>query len=562
MNTAKGPVQRPVLTAVLFLIVLTLGIVSLSRLSIDLMPEITYPTISVVTSYGNVGPQEMEELVTRPIEEALAAVQGVEEITSTSAEGRSMVRVAFDWGTDLDVAANDIRDRIDRVLGRLPEDIERPMIRKFDLSAFPILIMGVSSSMNPLDLRQLVEDQVKYRLERVPGVAAVDIWGGLMREIHIDLNATQLKALGLSTDNILSALSNENRNIPAGLFEKGNTEVLIRTQGEFSTLEEIENTVIATRQGTPIQIRDVADVVDSWEEVRQLIRIDGQPGVRVSVSKQSGANTVTVARAANAEIGRINRDLPQIKLVSLIDTSKYIEQSITNVGTALVLGGILAIIVLFLFLRNISSTAIIATAIPISLLATFGLMYFSGFTLNIMTFGGLALGIGMLLDSAIVVLENIYRHREQGDKPRQSALDGTGEVSSAILASVLTTIVVFLPVVFMRGIAGIMYQQLAYVVSFALMCSLIVALTLIPMLSSRFLRYRPAAQASGKRGFQRVYAASEKVLRLVEVRYARLLNWALGHRKTVVVVAGLLFVFSVVLIRFIGVELIPAADEG
>jgi HAE1 family hydrophobic/amphiphilic exporter-1 len=562
MNTASGPVRRPVLTAVIFLIIVTLGLVSLSRLSIDLMPEVTFPTISVVTSYGNVGPQEMEELVTRPIEEALAAVQGVEEITSTSAEGMSMVRVAFDWGTDLDVAANDIRDRIDRVLGRLPEDIERPMIRKFDLSAFPILIMGVSSSMNPLDLRQMVEDQVKYRLERVPGVAAVDVWGGLMREIHVDLKAAQLKALGISTDNVLSALSNENRNIPAGLFEKGNTEVLVRTQGEFRSLEEIENTVIAVREGTPIQIRDVADVVDSWEEVRQTVRIDGQPGVRISVNKQSGANTVTVARAVNAELRSINRDLPQIRLVTLIDTSKYIEQSINNVGTALVLGGILAIIVLFFFLRNISSTAIIATAIPISVIATFSLMYFGGFTLNIMTFGGLALGIGMLLDSAIVVLENIYRHREHGETPKASALVGTGEVSSAIVASVLTTIVVFLPVVFMRGIAGTMYQQLAYVVSFSLVCSLIVALTLIPMLASRFLRYRPAGEAMGKRGFQRVYAASERTFRAVESRYAVLLGWALGHKKTVVSVAGLLFVVSVILIRFIGVELIPAADAG
>lgn len=562
MNTAKGPVDRPVLTSVIFLIVIILGVVSLSRLSIDLMPEIAFPTISVVTSYGNVGPQEMEELVTRPIEEALAAVQGVEEITSTSAEGRSMVRVAFDWGTDLDVAANDIRDRIDRVLGRLPEDIERPMIRKFDLSAFPILIMGLSSSMNPLDLRQLVEDQVKYRLERVPGVAAVDIWGGLMREIHIDLRAAQLKALGLSTDNILAALRNENRNIPAGLYEKGNSEVLVRTQGEFSSLDEIENTVVTMRGGTPIQIRDVADVADSWEEVRRLVRIDGKPGVRISISKQSGANTVAVAKAVNAEIERINRDLSQVRLISLIDTSEYIQQSINNVGIALMLGGILAIVVLFLFLRNISSTAIIATAIPISLLATFGLMYFSGFTLNIMTFGGLALGIGMLLDSAIVVLENIYRHREQGAPLRKSALDGTSEVSSAILASVLTTIVVFLPVVFIRGISGIMYRQLAYVVSFSLMCSLIVALTLIPMLSSRFLRCRRAGQAKTGGRSEGLSNASERTFRLIESRYSRLLKWALCHRRIVVGIAAILFVFSVVLIRFIGVELIPAADEG
>ena len=563
MNTAEGPVKRPVLTLVIFLIVIILGIVSLSRLSIDLMPEITYPTISVITGYGNVGPQEMEELVTRPIEEALAAIQGVEEITSTSTEGRSMVRLSFEWGADLDESANDIRDRIDRVLGRLPEDIERPMIRKFDLSAFPILITGVASNMNPRDLRQLTEDQVKYRLERVPGVAAVDIWGGLTREVHVNIKATQLKALGISTDQVIAALRNENRNIPAGLYEKGTSEVLVRTQGEFSSLEEIENTVVTTRGGTPIQIKDIADVEDSWEEVRQLIRIDGKAGLRISVSKQSGANTVKVAEAANAEIERINRDLPQVRLIPLIDTSTYIKQSVNNVGRAALLGGILAIIILFLFLRNISSTAIVATAIPISVLATFGLMYFSGFTLNIITFGGLALGIGMLVDSAIVVIENIYRHREQGESASESAVRGTGEVSAAILASVLTTIVVFLPVVFIRGMSGIMFRQMAYVVSFSLLCSLIVALTLIPVLASRFLHFRPAGEARGKESWlTRVYAASENTVRRVEERYKRALDWALGHRKTVIGATALLFVISVVLIRFIGVELMPAADEG
>ena len=429
--------------------------------------------------------------------------------------------------------------------------------------------------MNPRDLRQLTEDQVKYRLERVPGVAAVDIWGGLTREIHVNLKAAQLKALGISADAVISALRNENRNVPAGLYEKGTSEVLVRTQGEFASIEEIENTVVTMRGGTPIQIKDVADVEDSWEEVRQLIRIDGQPGLRISVSKQSGANTVKVAKAANAEIERINRDLPQIRLIPLIDTSTYIEQSVNNVGRSAVLGGILAIIILLLFLRNISSTAIVATAIPISVLATFGLMYFSGFTLNIMTFGGLALGIGMLVDSAIVVIENIYRHREAGETPEVSAVKGTGEVSAAILASVLTTIVVFLPVVFIRGMSGIMFQQMAYVVSFSLLCSLIVALTLIPVLASKFLRYRPTgpaacagASAPGAEGgpragiLRRIFAASERAICGIEDRYKRALDWALGHRKTVIGVTTLLFVVSVVLIRFIGVELMPAADEG
>jgi len=562
MSIAQGPVNRPVLTSMIFLVIITLGIVSFYRLSIDLMPEVTYPVISVIASYGNVGPQEMEELVTRPMEEALAAVQGVEEITSTSSEGSSRIRVAFTWGVDLDVAANDIRDRIDRVLGRLPEDMDRPMIRKFDLSAFPILIMGISSNLNPLDLRLLVENQIKYRIERVPGVAAVDIRGGYNREVHVNLRSEKLKSLGLSPDAVIVAMRNENRNIPAGLYEKGNLEILVRTQGEYTSLEEIRNTVISIRDGVPIQIRDVADVVDSWEEIRQLTRIDKKPGLRISVNKQSGANTVKSAQAVLAEIERINRDIPQIRIIPIIDTSKYIEQSIRNVGTSVVMGGFLAVVILFLFLRNISSTAIIATAIPISVIATFGLMYFGGFTLNMMTFGALALGIGMLVDSAIVVLENIYRHREQGQSSVQSALDGTSEVWSAIVASILTTIVVFFPVVFIRGMSGIMFQQMAYVVSFSLFCSLAVALTLIPMLSSRFLRYQAVEHYKGESTLHKIYALSEETFKNTEKRYGRLLDWSLSHRKVVVLVTFGVFLISVLLVRFIGVELMPAADEG
>ena len=384
----------------------------------------------MVTSYGNVGPQEMEESITRPIEEALAAVQGVEEITSTSSEGQSQVRVSFSWGTDLDVAANDIRDRIDRVLGRLPEDITRPMIRKFDLSAFPIMFLSASGNLNPLDLRRIVEDQVKYRLERVPGVASVDIRGGLNREIHVNLRGDQLKALGISTDAVLGALRNENRNVPAGLYDKGNLEVLVRTQGEYRNLDEIRNTVITTRAGAPIRIADVADVEDSWEEIRQIVRIDGKPGLRISISKQSGANTVNVAEAVRAEMDRINRDIPQLQLIPIVDTSVYIKDSINNMGSAPSSAACSRSSSCFLFLRNVSSTLIISTAIPISVIATFGLMYFSGFTLNIITFGGLALGIGMLVDNAIVVLENIYRHREAGADTVQSALTGTSEVWS------------------------------------------------------------------------------------------------------------------------------------
>ncbi|HOC25452.1 MAG TPA: efflux RND transporter permease subunit, partial [bacterium] len=426
----------------------------------------------------------------------------------------------------------------------------------------PIMFLGVSSDMHPLELRQLVEDQVKYRIERVPGVAALNIWGGLYREIHVDLKADQLKALGLSTNAILSALRSENQTIPAGLFKKGNLEIQIRTQGEYVNLEEIRNTVITTRQGTPIRISDVANVEDSWQEVRSLNRLNGKAGLRMAINKQSGSNTVEVADAVNKEIERINLDLPQIKITPNFDSSVFIKQSINSVANSTLFGGLLAIVILLLFLRNLSSTSIIATAIPISIVATFGLMYFNGFTLNSITFGGLALGIGMLVDNAIVVLENIYRYRENGLKAIEAARKGAGEVSGAIIASTLTTIVVFFPVIFIRGMSGIMYQQMAYVVVFSLLCSLLVALTLVPMLSSRFLRYHPVQHGQKISRIEKIYTVSQELFEKLERSYSGLLRKALDRRKLVVWSALGLFLFSVLLVRFIGVELMPQTDEG
>jgi HAE1 family hydrophobic/amphiphilic exporter-1 len=558
----KASIYRPVLTTVIFIIIVLLGIISFMRLSIDMMPEVEYPTISVSTFYGNVGPEEIEELITRPIEEALAAVQNVEEISSTSSEGSSNVRVSFEWGTDLDVASNDIRERIDMVIRALPEDVDRPTIRKFDIGSMPILMLGVSSSMNLLDLRELIEDQVQYRLERVNGVASTMIRGGLNREIHVNLKAAKLKAIGLSPQTVIIALRNENLNIPAGTYEKGDKDILIRTQGEFSSLNDIRETVVTVKDGIPVRIGDIADVEDSWEEITSLSRINGKDGLNIGVFKQSGANTVQVAESVKAEIKRINADIPQIEIFTLMDQSKYIAQSINNVGVSAIAGGVLAVLMLFLILRNISSTFIIATAIPISIIATFGLIYFGGFTLNIMTFGGLALGIGMLVDNSIVVLENIYRHREQGTKPIDSAIIGSSEVMSAVIASTLTTLVVFLPVIFVRGMSGIMFQQMAYVVSFSLMCSLFVALTLVPMLASRFLHYTPLEHYDGENLIHRIYSVSEDWFKWLERHYSTILKWALGNRKTVIFITLILFLISVFLIRYIGVELMPASDEG
>ena len=562
MRLSQFSVHRPIFTIMVTLIVLILGGVSLIRLPIDLMPDITYPTLSISTEYENTSPEEIEEILTRPIEEAVSAVPGVEEVSSTSTEGRSRVRVTFTWGTDLDAAANDIRDRLDRVVHHFPDGVERPRLFKFDLASFPILIIGAASKLDPVQMRRIVDDQIKYRIERVPGVAAVDIFGGLDREIHVNLYADKVKALGLPLEQILSRIQAGNVNIPAGTLERGHLEVMVRTPGEYTSLDELRNTVIAIREGVPIQLKEIASVEDSWQKVTRIVRVNGLPGIRLAVRKQSAKNTVEVAKKVLREIERIDRDVPQIRLTTIIDTSDYIKRSITNVGSMALYGGILAFLVLLFFLRNIRSTAIIATAIPISVIATFALMYFGGFTLNIMTLGGLALGIGMFLDNAIVVLENIYRMRESGAGPDQAAINGSGEVTSAILASTLTTLAVFLPLVFVRGMAGVMFKQLCLVVSFALLCSLGVAISLVPMLASKILLPATRNPGAGETRFRKLPLASGQWFTRMEIGYKDLLHSALDHRKLVVGGGALLLLGTLALIPLVGVELMPNTDEG
>jgi len=562
LNIARFSIQRPVLTVMVSLIVIILGGVALSRLSIDLMPDITYPTISISTEYENASPEEVEELITRPIEEAMSAVPGVEEVTSVSADGRSSVRVTFTWGSNLDEAANDIRERLDRVIPLLPEDAERPRLRKFDLASFPILIMGVSSDLDPIQIRIIIDNQVKNRIERIPGVASLDIRGGLDREIHVNLNAEKIKALGLPIDQLLNRIIEENINLPAGTIEKGLLDVTIRTPGIYTDLDELRNTVVAIREGVPIQLREIATVEDAWEKVTRIVRINGKPGVRLSVNKQSGKNTVEVATGVLKEIERINRDIPQLHIIPIIDTSDYIKRSITNVGTTILYGGVLAVFVLLLFLRNILSTAIIAVTIPISVIATFALMYFNGFTLNLMTLGGLALGIGMLVDNAIVVLENIYRLRESGQDPQSAAVKGSQEVMAAVIASTLTTLVVFLPLIFVRGMSGIMFKQLAYVVSFSLACSLAVALTLLPMLASRVRAPVIVEKKDSPAQGHKIFHITGRVFTGLENEYKNFLRFSLNHRILILGTASLAFLGSLFLIPLVGVELMPATDES
>jgi HAE1 family hydrophobic/amphiphilic exporter-1 len=560
MNISRSAVHRPIFTIMVVLITIILGGISLIRLPIDLMPDITYPTLTIRTLYENASPEEIEELVTRPVEEAMSAVPGVEYVYSTSAEGASNVRVSFTWGTDLDTAANDIRDRLDRVIPRLPDDAERPTLRKFDIANFPILIFGVSSNLNPLQLRKLIDDQVKYRIERVPGVASLDVWGGYEREIQVNIDAGKVKAMAIPLDEIMNRIREGNVTLPAGTIDRGNFEVTMRTKGEYTSLDQLADNVVAIRENVSIKLRDIANVDDTWKKITRIITVNGRPGVRLGVRKQSGKNTVEVASSVLKEVENINRDIPQITVTPIIDTSDYIRNSITNVGSMALYGGILAILVLLFFLRNVMSTLIIATAIPISIIATFALMYFGGLTLNLMTLGGLALGIGMLVDNAIVVLENIYRRRESGEVSEDATIQGAGEVTAAIVASTLTTLAVFLPLVFVRGMSGVMFKQLASVVSFALLCALAVALTLVPVMSARLLN--PDTTHRKNTWIGRLYQLSVRFFARMEDGYKRLLHIALDHIAVVVIGTVLLLAGSILLVPVVGVEFMPTTDEG
>jgi len=562
VKISQVAVGRPVLTIMVSMIVIILGAVALSRLPIDLMPDVTSPTISVSTSYSKASPLTMEELVTRPIEEALAAVPGVQEISSRSTEGSSNVQVSFSWGTDLEAASNDIRDRLDRIISRLPDEASRPSLRKYDMSATPVIMMGVTSDLDVLELRRILEEQVSYRLERVDGVASVSIWGGRSREIHINIDPLKMNALRIPLDQVISSVRAANINQPTGNIYRGNHQITIRVPGVFENLEELKNTIIVRRGGSVVALKDIAEILDTASKVTRIVRINGQNGIQIAINKQSGTNTVKVVQGVLDEVVQINRSIPQINIIPLMDSSVFIKQSINNVSLSALLGGILAVLILLFFLRNLKSTTVISTAIPISIMATFGLLYFNGFTLNLMTIGALALGVGQLLDNSIVVMENIFRHREMGKESKQAAIEGANEVGSPILASTLTSIVVFLPLLFMRGMNGIMFQQLAFVVVFALICSLATALTLVPMLSSRLIKVSAEPDPKSKRLTARLYFAIGKILSTIELFYKKLLAAALDNRGKTALIALLLLLAAFVLTRSIDSELMPMSDEG
>ncbi|MBE3130207.1 MAG: efflux RND transporter permease subunit [Acidobacteria bacterium] len=562
MKLAEFSIRRPIFTVMITLVIIIIGMVSLTRLPVDLMPEVVYPTLNINTSYANTGPEEIEELITRPVEEAMSAVPGVEEVFSSSSEGSSSVRVMFSWGVNLDAATDDVRERLDRIVGRLPEEVDRPTLRKFDPAQSPILQFGALSNLDPVQTRRIIDEQIAYRLERVAGVASIDVFGGREREIQVNLDPDKLKALGLPLDVITSKIRQENIDMPAGVIEKGNYEVLVRIPGVFTGLDQLRDTVIAFRDGVPIQLKEIASVDDSFRRITRVVRINDMAGTRLAVYKQSGENTVRVAEGVLKEIAEIQRDLPQIQIVPVSNSAEYIKRAINNVGSSALVGGVLAVLALLVFLASIRSTLVIAVSIPISLIGTIALIYFGGFTLNTMTLGGLALGIGMLVDSSIVVLENIYRMQEGGVPRLKAAIDGTNEVAAPIIAGALTTCVVFLPMIFIRGMSGVMFKQLAYVVSFANLCGLFVALTMVPMLSSRLIHVVVPPGPHSRKPLERIVRILLNGFRKMENGYKALLHKALDHRALVLGFTGLLLVGCLFLIRLVGTEFMPATDES
>ncbi len=553
MPITETSIKRPIATSMVFLIIITLGIIGFRFLPVDLLPPIEYPQLTVATDYNNVGPEEMEQIITEPIENALAGVPGVERVRSSSQEGGSRVTLEFAQNVDIDVAANDVRAALDRVRRSIPPEADAPRIWKFDPNNFPIVIIGANSDMNLAELTVLLDREITQRFEQINGVGSIDIWGGIEREVKVDIKRDRLIASGLSTTDVQQAIARENANLPGGNVNSGLSQLYVRTLGEYESIEQIANTVITTVDNKPIRVKDVANVTFGYQDLDRVVSIDGKPMVRFGIRKQTGANTVAVAQQIREEVERINSQRNDLNLFITTDQSTFIQSSIDNVQSAAIWGALLAVVVLYIFFRNGSSTFIIALAIPISIIATFALLYFNDLTLNQMSFGGLALGVGLIVDNGVVVLENIIRLREEeGEELKTSALIGTKQVAGAIVASTLTTCVIFLPVVFMQTISGLLFQELALVVVFALICSLFVALTLVPMLSSRFLTI--------KKGSEQKKGRFQKYFQQLEVKYSKNLEKVLHHKPMVFGITGVLVFTSFLLIPIIPVELAPQTD--
>jgi HAE1 family hydrophobic/amphiphilic exporter-1 len=592
--------ERRVTVVMLMVAIVLFGMVSLSRLKLNLLPDISYPTVTIRTALTGAAPVEVENLLTKPVEEAVGVIRNVRLVRSVSRSGQSDVTLEFLWGTDMDIAGVDVIEKLDILT--LPLEASRPLLLRFDPSSEPITRLGLlykedadtgqeTPEARLKALRRLAEDRIKTDLEAEEGTAAVKVSGGLEDEIEIRVDQQKLSQLGLSIDQIAARIRAENVNLSGGRLEEGNQRFLVRTLNEFQSIDEIRDAIVAYVAERPVYLRDVATVDRGYKDREAITRVRGRESVELAVYKEGDANTVQVADRIAARLETVNASLPDdIELITIYDQSKFISSSVDDVKNAAILGGIIAIIVLYGFLSDSRATTITGIAIPVSVIGTFLLMYLNDVSLNIMSLGGIALAVGMLVDNSIVVLENIVRKKEQGQGIVESAQNGTAEVAGAVVAATLTTIAVFFPMVFISGIAGQLFRDQALTVTFALTFSLIVALTLIPMLASLGAdnRYHNVSETTSAGWFTRgvafvvrmlgyVFAGVkwlfwlilwvpswllQRLYGVIAAVYPGLLHWSLHHRTAVIAGAFLIFVGTMSLIPRLGTELIPQLSQG
>jgi len=562
--------RYPVSTALIAITILILGIVSFTQLPVDLLPNITIPVVSVITFYSGAGPIDMEQTVTVPIERSVSSVNDVNYVQSTTREGVCQVRVNFNWGANTDVGMVDVVQRINRVLNILPTGINQPIVLRFDITSLPVCTIAVSGDMDERDLYDIAYNEIEPQIEHLPGVAFAQVTGGKIREVHVTVDRNRLQALQLPILTVADAVAQSNLILPSGDLKTGRFDYSLKTESQFNVIKPMADVIVKTVNGVPIRLKDVATVEDSYQEQTEIIRVDGRAGVTLRVQKLANANTVDVVDAVIRAIPHLNNVPAGVRLAISFDQALYIRQSISGLQHEAVLGAILAMVVILIFLRNIRGTSIIFVAIPLAILITFIFFRFGDVTLNIMTFGGLALAVGRLVDDSVVELEVISRHYSrlrEGQTKLEATLDAAKEVAAPIFVSTLTTVIVFLPVVFLTGVAKLLFVPLTITIAVSLFGSFFVSRTITPLMCLRFLPPERERDPQSAKLSDRLGIATSKMIESVETMYQTALEWALKHRRTVVfgVAGGTLVTLGMWVIlgtKFIGTEFFPDQDEG
>jgi len=564
MPLSKFALKNPISILMLAIAVVVLGATSVNKLPIDVFPNITMPVVVVGTLFPGASPADVERAITYPIEKAVSAVNNVSYIQSTSKEGFSLVMVFFNWGANVDKGSVDIIENIQRIMSQLPPGIQQPFVVEFDISNIPVCMVTVSSDkLNGLQLNDLATNVIEPQIEHLPHVASATVNGGLIRQINVNLDPEKLIAKNVSFMDVINAVTNANFILPSGDMKINNLDYNLFTTNQFKLVPPMNNIVVKVSNGIPIHISDVGYVVDSAQTQTNIARINGRQGVYLMVNKTPGSNTVDVVNEVKELLPHLLNIPEGVKFNLAFDQSIYIKQAISSLLHEAIQGSILAFIIILVFLRSFTSTLIISLSIPLSVMVTFILLYFVGHqTLNTFTLGALTLSVGRLVDDAIVVLENIYRHRGMGKSPVKAALDGTGEVAMPVLASTITTISVFFPVVFITGIARLLFEPFALTISFALIASYFVSLTVIPALTKKYLKPEKEYSIQSKRLYERIFARSKAFFNSIDDIYQSTLRWALSHKKIVVYGIGGLFIASLFLVKFIGTEFFPQTDES